>query len=168
MSKTKPVALGGVWMWAYDASLSLVLAETVRLVEGSLPDRRPAWWSRVERELRQQAVVGDVQFDLELGLDDDEREELARLFDEAAELVRERGVFTADEADAWPILDGFPVIFRGEEPRQTGPAAELGHALAQLIRGTLPVPPQGTVWYYGPPSGQTMLELAHDRESGTQ
>lgn len=157
------MGLRDVWMWAYDASLSLVLAQTVRLAEESSPDRRPAWWTRVERKLREQTVVPDVYFDLDLGLNDIEREQLAQLFDQAAEVVRARGVFTADEAAGWPVLDGIPVIFRGEEPQQTAPAAELGHALAQLIRGVLPPPPAGTVWYYGPASGRTTLDLAQPR-----
>jgi hypothetical protein len=159
VTKTKSVGLHGTDMWTYDASLSLVLAQMVRLVEESPPDRRPEWWAGVVRELRVHAVITEFYLDLDLGLDADQREELARLFEEAAELVRERRVFTAEEAAAWPILDDEPVTFRGREPEATAPAAELGHALAQLIRGTLPPPPPGTWWFYGPPGGRRTIGM---------
>lgn len=165
VTKLKTVGLQGTELWAYDASLSLVLAQTVRLVEESSPDRRPAWWSGVVRELRVHAVVTEFYLDLDLGLDAGQREELAQLFDEAAELVRERGLFTADEAAAWPILDDTPVKFRGREPEPTAPAAELGHALAQVIRGTLPPAPTGTWWFYGPPGGRRTIRMPGHRES---
>jgi hypothetical protein len=41
--------------------------------------------------------------------------------------------------------------------RLTGAAAELGHALADLIRGTLPEPPTGTLWYFGAPGGRSTI-----------
>jgi hypothetical protein len=165
VTATKAVGLHGTELWAYDASLSLLLAQTVRLVEESSPDRRPAWWSGVVRGLRVHAVITEFYLDLDLGLSAGQREELARLFDEAAELVRERGVFTADEAAAWLILDDAPVRFRGREPEPTAPAAELGHALAQLIRGTLPPPPAGTWWFYGSPGGRRTVATGGERES---
>ncbi|NUT45908.1 MAG: hypothetical protein HOV94_01125 [Saccharothrix sp.] len=164
MTGTKAVGLHGTELWAYDASLSLVLAQAVRLVEESSPDRRPAWWSGVDRELRVHAVITEFHLDLDLGLDAGQREELAQLFDEAAELVRERGLFTADEAAVWPILDDTPVKFRGADPEPTAPAAELGHALAQLIRGTLPPPPTGTWWFYGAPGGRRTIGMRGYRQ----
>ncbi|MEJ3743870.1 hypothetical protein WEI85_11325 [Actinomycetes bacterium KLBMP 9797] len=157
MSRTKSVGLRGTAMWVYDASLSLVLAELITLVEGAPSDERPGWWPGVVRDLRVQAVISDFFFDLDLGLSDQQRAELAELFDQAAELVRVRQVFTADEAAAWPVLDDIPVIFRGSEPEPTGPAAELGHAVAELIRGTLPPSPPGTSWFYGSPGGRRTI-----------
>jgi hypothetical protein len=163
MTATKTVGLHGTEMWVYDASLSLVLAQTVRLVEESAPERRPAWWPGVVRQLRVHAVITEFHLDLDLGLDAGQREELARLFGEAAALVRARGVFTAEEAEAWPILDGTPVIFRGREPQPTAPAAELGQALVELIRGTLPPPPPGSWWFYGPPEGRRTIAMRDTR-----
>lgn len=165
VTATKAVGLHGTEMWVYDASLSLVLAQTVRLVEQSPPDRRPTWWSGVVRELCVHAVITEFFLDLDLGLTAGQREELARLFDAAAELVLERGVFTADEAAAWPVLDDTTVRFRGREPVPTAPAAESGHALARLIRGTLPPPPPGTRWFYGSPGGRRTVAMRGVQEA---
>jgi hypothetical protein len=144
----------------YDASMSLVLAQTLRLVEDRSPDRRPGWWSTVERDLRVHAVITEAHLDL--WLDDAQRDELARLFDEVAELVRERRFFTIEAAAAWPVLDDLTVRFRGREPMATAPAAELGHALAQLVRGVLPASPGGTWWFYGTPSGRSLIRMRDD------
>jgi hypothetical protein len=51
------------------------------------------------------------------------------------------------------LLDNAGIIFRGDKPVDTAPAAQLGHALADLIRGMLPAAPQGQEWYYGVPDG---------------
>jgi hypothetical protein len=111
-------------------------------------------------------VISDDYLDLDLGLDAAQREELARLLDSAADRVSARGVFTAEEASAWVVLDDLAVIFRGgAEPQDTAPAAELARALAAMIRGTLPAAPPRTWWYFGPPGGRTTLEMgAHAPE----
>jgi hypothetical protein len=41
----------------------------------------------------------------------------------------------------------------------TKPVAELGRALAALLRGPLYPPPPGTLWYYGFPGGRTAEKL---------
>lgn len=158
MSKTTPVGLHGREMWAYDAGLSLVLAEVVHCVEERPAERRPSWWPAVVGELRVHAAVSDLYFDLDLGLTADAREELARLLDEAAARLLDRRVVTAEEAAGWKVL------FRGREPVDTAPIAELADALADLIRGTLPPSPPGTWWYYGEPGGRRTIPM---QESGT-
>lgn len=162
VSRTKSVGFGGREIWVYDASLSLVLAEVIRDVEAMPQEDRPAWWPAIEEDLRIQAVVSDFYLDLELGLDAVQREELARLFDAAADRVSARGVFTAGEASAWVVLSDLTVIFRGDGPEDTAPAAELARALAAMIRGTLPAAPPRTWWYYGPPGGRTTIEMRAD------
>jgi hypothetical protein len=160
VSKTKPVGFGGRDIWAYDASLSLVLAEVIREVEMMPGEDRPAWWPAVEEDLRIHAVINDLYLDLDLGLDAAQREELAGLLDVAADRVSARGVFTAAEASAWVVLSDLTVIFRGDESEDTAPAAELARALAAMIRGTLPPAPPRTWWYYGPPRGRTTLAMS--------
>ena len=162
VSKTKPVGFGGREIWVYDASLSLVLAEVIRDVETMPEEDRPAWWPAIEEDLRIQAVISDFYLDLDLGLDAAQREELARLLDAAADRVSARGVFTVEEASAWVVLRDLTVIFRGDEPEDTAPAAELARALAAMIRGTLSAAPPRTWWYYGPPGGRTTIEMRAD------
>jgi hypothetical protein len=75
-----------------------------------------------------------------------------------------RGVLTAQEAAAWIVLEDEPVTFRGTDPEDTEPFAELGYALAELIRGTLPPPPPGSWWFYGGPGGRRTIAMrtTHD------
>ena len=73
-------------------------------------------------------------------------------------------MFTPEEAAGWKVLDDLPVIFRGRGPLETAPIAELGFALADLIRGTLPPSPPRTWWYYGEPGGRRTIPM---RESGS-
>ena len=160
MSRTTPVGLHGREMWAYDESLALVLAEVIRDVEGRSAEHRPTWWPGVAPDLRFHAAVNDHYVDLDLGLDAGAREELARLFTAAADRLLDRRVFTAEEAAGWKVLDDLPVIFRGRDEVETAPIAELGHALADLIRGTLPSPPPRTWWYYGAPGGRRTIGMA--------
>jgi len=54
-------------------------------------------------------------------------------------------------------LRDLPVTFRGSQPVDTAPAAQLGRALAAIIRGTLPAAPSGHTWYYGTPNGPFTL-----------
>ncbi|MFY1691722.1 hypothetical protein [Plantactinospora sp. WMMB782] len=147
-------------IWASDAALSLLLAQLIRDVEGRPPDRRPDWWADRVAGLRVQAVVGDFFLDLALGLDAAQREEFAGLLADAAARIGDRRTFTAVEAAGWRVLDDKTVIFRGDRPAATGPVAELGQALADLIRGTLPAPPPGHLWYYGAPGGLRTIAMS--------
>jgi hypothetical protein len=170
VSKTKSVGLYGRRppyrpdprreIWVYDAALSVLLAQVIRTVEELPPARRPAWWASCEGDLRIQATISDFFFDLHLGLEDDQREEFARLLEDAAACLLKQRAFTADEAAGWRVLDDLTVIFRGTEPEDTGPVAELGQALADLIRGTLPAPPPNMLWFYGAPGGRRAIQMA--------
>jgi hypothetical protein len=114
-------------IWVHDAALSLLLGEVIRAVEESPPQRRPAWWAARAEVLRVQAMASDLYVDLTDELDAHHHDEFARLLEEAGERL------------------------------DAGPVAELGHALADLIRGTLPEPPAGTLWFYGAPGGRSTI-----------
>jgi hypothetical protein len=119
-------------IWAHDAALSLLLDEVIRAVEREPPERRPAWWAAHAEVLGVQATVSDLYFDLTDELDAADHEEFARLLEEAADRLGDAGE----------------------------PVAELGHAIAALIRGTLPEPPAGTLWYYGAPGGRSTIPVS--------
>jgi hypothetical protein len=157
VSKTKSVAFGDTYVWVYDVSLSLLLAELIRTVEERLPGDRPEWWSGIEHDLRVQAFISDFHLDLDLGLNAGQREELAALLEEATRRVQRRGRFTAEEASRWVLLDDHTVLFRGKDPIDTGMAADLGTALVALLRGQLAAPPVGTSWLLGAPGGQRTI-----------
>jgi hypothetical protein len=160
MTSLKPVRFRDRKMWVYDASFSVLVAQVIRAVEEMPAARRPVWWPNLVRDLRVQAAITDVELDLDLGLDDAQREEVAELIDDASAALLRRGTFTADEAAAWKVLDDISVIFRGTEPVDLAPAADVGAALTALIRGTLPPAPPGTWWFSGPPKGRTTIPMA--------
>ena len=141
----------------YDAALSVLLAQMIRMVEDMPAQGRPHWWAACEHDLRIQSAISDFVFDLHLGLDDAQREQLAQLIEGAADALLSRQTVTPEEAAGWRVLDDLPVIFRGNEPQDTRPVAELGWALAALIRGSLPAPPAQTLWFYGAPGGRTTI-----------
>ncbi|HKD98516.1 MAG TPA: hypothetical protein VKB69_13115 [Micromonosporaceae bacterium] len=157
MSKTTPAGIGDIEVWIYDASLSLLLAQLISVVESMPAGQRPAWWPDVVHDLRVHAAISDLYFDIGRGLDDRSRQQLAELYDKAANGVQARGLFTRDEADTWLIYDDLPVIFRGSQPVDTTPAAQLGHALAAIIRGNLSATPPGQTWFYGTPDGPSTI-----------
>jgi hypothetical protein len=167
VSKTKSVGLRGQEVWVYDASLSLALAEVILGVEAIPEADRPLWWPVTVRELRVQAVIGDFYFDQDLALSDAQRDEFAQLLEAAADRLRRRGVFTMQEASAWLVLDDLAVIFRGEEPENTAPAAELAEALASLIRGTLPAAPPNTWWFYGSADDRRTIRMRFNDQEET-
>ncbi|GAA0898397.1 hypothetical protein GCM10009557_73660 [Virgisporangium ochraceum] len=146
-------------IWVYDTALSLVLAHVIRAVERLTPDRRPVWWADHEHDLRVQVVVSDLFLDLTDGLDAAHHGELARLLEDAAAEVRRRGTFTAADAAAWPVLGTDTVPHRDDGSDDTAPAAELGEAMAALLRGTLPPAPAGSMWFDGPPGGRTTIVM---------
>ena len=174
VGKTKPVGLyGRDWprrpdpqhqIWAYDAALSVLLAQVIRTVEDMPAEGRPHWWAACEHDLRAQSAISEFAFDLHLGLDDAQREQFARLLEDAADTLLRRRTVTPEEAAAWRVLDDLPVIFRGSEPQDTQPIAELGQALAELIRDSLPAPPPESLWFYGAPGGRTTIGV---RQLGT-
>ena len=163
MSKTRSVGCYGGHVpdrpdpereiWAHDAALSLLLGQLIHTVERLPPGRRPVWWADHAEDLRVQATVSDLYFDLTDGLDAHHHAEFARLLEEAAERLRQHGEVTPDDVAGWPV----PVTFRGADREDTEPVAELGHAMAALIRGTLPEPPAGTLWFYGAPGGRSTI-----------
>jgi hypothetical protein len=153
MSRSKPVGFGaGAKLWAYDAALAILLARVIENVMALPTALRPVWWSQYEEELRIQATVSDLYFDLAACPD---RAEFALLLEQASGQLLARDPVTEEEATGWKVLDDVPVIFRG--PLETAPVAELGHALAALLKGTLPDPPSGTWWYYGAPGGRSTI-----------
>jgi hypothetical protein len=160
MTCLKPVGFRDRRMWVYDASISVLFAQVIRDVEEMPAARRPVWWPNVMQDLRVQAAISDFYVDLDLGLDGAQHEEFAQLIDDASAALLRRGTFTADEAAAWKVLDDISVTFRGTEPVDLAPAADVGAALIALIRGTLPSAPPGTWWFYGPPKGRSTIPMA--------
>ena len=56
-------------LWAYDVSLSILLAELINAISDLGPAERPRWLSELLPELRSHAILGaNAHLDLDLGL----------------------------------------------------------------------------------------------------
>jgi hypothetical protein len=90
-------------------------------------------------DLRVHAIVGaDFHLDLDLGLTDQQRQQLLELIAEVCRRLSERETVTAAEAASWEVLDGQTVTRRSAAALATSAIAELGEAMIELVRGTLP------------------------------
>jgi len=69
----------------------------------------------------------------------------------------------------WDILDGGSVSPRGADAVSTQRVIELGQAIIDLVRGTLPKAPSGTVWFLGATRGWETIAMSEEyfrRNSG--
>jgi hypothetical protein len=163
MSKTVPVSFRGRNLWAFDVSLSVLLAELIGVMEGLPPAETAGWPKNLLHDLRVHAICGaDLHFDLDLGLTDGQRHRLLELIAEANRRVRHRGTITAAEAAAWEVLDGHSVIWRSALVMDTAPIVELGEALTALVQGSLAYPPAGSRWFFGASGGATTIPVIVD------
>jgi hypothetical protein len=164
MSRTASVSFRERNLWAYDVSLSILLAELIDVIRDLDRGRCPRWLADLLPDLRCHAVVGaDLHLDLDLGLTDPQRDYLLTLVAEASRRLRERETITAAEAADWEVLDGHTVIWRSAPAVATSPIAELGEAVTELVRGTLPHPPRGTWWLFGMTGGPDTIVMDSER-----
>ncbi len=117
MSKTASVSFRERNLWAYDVSLSILLAELINVITDLDPGQYLRWLADLLPDLRRHAVVGaDFHLDLDLGLTDPQRDHLLTLIAAAAERLRQRETITAAQAADWEVLDGHTVIWRSAPP----------------------------------------------------
>lgn len=144
-------------IWAYDVAVGVLLAEAVQVAGETAEARRPDWWGEVVQGLRVNAVVGSTFAILLDEFTPEQRTALLGWIDEACTRLTSRGGVTAAEALEWDVLDGETVDLRGAEHVAAEPLVELGRAMAELVDGTLPPAPEGCHWYYGQPSGRSVV-----------
>ncbi len=163
MSKTASISFRGRNLWAFDVSLSVLFAELINVIGDRSPGQRREWLADLLPDLRVHAVVGaDFHLDLDLGLTDRQRSHLLTLMAEASQRLRERRTISAAQAAAWEVRDGRPVIWRSAPAVDTSPIADLGDAIIELARGTLPDPPRGTWWLFGLPGGPSTIAMTDE------
>ena len=77
MSRTASVSFRERNLWAYDVSLSILLAELINVISDLDLAKRPRWLSELLPDLRRHAILGaNAHLDLDLGLSEPEREHL--------------------------------------------------------------------------------------------
>jgi hypothetical protein len=167
MSRTASVSFRQRGLWAYDVSLSVLLAELINIISELGLAKRSRWLSELLPELRRHAVLGaNAHLDLDLGLSDPEREHLLVLIAKASQRLRERETITAAEAAAWEVLDGRTVIWRSAPAVAANDIADLGDAIIGLVRGTLSTAPDGTWWLFGLPGDPRTIKMDSKPASG--
>jgi hypothetical protein len=159
VSKTRTVTIGGRGFWAYDVSVSLLLAETIRVGMELSHDQQPSWLPEALDKLRTLVIVTDFG----VAIDDDWPSQgvdlLVQLINEANRRLAARGSITAAEVAEWKAVGADQVHLRGAEVVDLSPVVELGQATVQLIHGTLPPPPAGTWWFYGNEGGPRTIGM---------
>ena len=144
-----PVGYHGFEFWVYDVSASILFAQMADVIAETPKRQRPEWLSALKQELRVHAILGADQY-VPLGKwCDEHEEEFLAVLAEAARRLAARGRITAEEAAAWVVCDGQPIIWRGAEAEETVPAVALARILDEIVRGKYPEPPTGYRWYFG-------------------
>jgi hypothetical protein len=114
VSRTTPAEFHGFCFWVFDVCESILFAE-MAAVAGEMPvSERSAWLADLEHQLRVHAIGGaDFAIPLDRWCDGHEEQFLA-LVTEAGRRLAERDRITAQQAAAWIVLDGTPIIWRGQ------------------------------------------------------
>lgn len=159
MSKSAYVEFADQGFWAFDVSLSIMLAETVWVGEGLPRDQRPEWLPGSLDKLRVLAVVSDLGFLVELSWPVDGVDLLRSLLMEVSRRLTARGTLSADEVATWDVLDGDTIGLRNAAIVDLAPVVELTQATIQLLEGTLPQAPPGTCWMYGLEGGRLTVPI---------
>jgi hypothetical protein len=79
------------------------------------------------------------------------RDEFIALVAQAARRLSGRGSNTARQAAAWIVLDGEPIIWRGQDSVDTGPIVVFADAMTDILLDDYLQPPEGRRWYFDHP-----------------
>jgi hypothetical protein len=159
VSKTAYVGFADQGFWTFDVSLSIMLAETVRVGEELPKDQRPEWLPNALDELRGLAVASDLGFVVELSWPPDGVRLLRSLLTEVSRRLAARRMLSADEVATWDVLDGNTIELRNAQVVDLTPVVELTQATIQLLEGALPQAPNGTWWLYGFEGGRGTVSI---------
>ena len=157
MSKTTSAGYHGFCFWVFDVSASILFAEMATVASKTPVAERSAWLADLEHQLRVHAIVSDFAIPLDEWCDGHEEQFLA-LVTEGLRLA-ERGTITAQQAAAWVVLNGTPIIWRGQDAVDTDPVVTFADALAAIIRGTYPQALPGQWWCFGLPGGVQTIQM---------
>jgi hypothetical protein len=156
---TTPAEYHGFCFWVFDVCESILFAEMAAVAGETPACEHSAWLADLERQLRVHAIAGaDFAIPLDQMCDGHEEQFLA-LVAEAGRRLAGRGTITAHQAAAWIVLDGFPIIWRGQDAVDTDPIVVFAEALVAIIGGTYPQAPPGHQWYFGHPGEVRTIQM---------
>jgi hypothetical protein len=157
MSATVPVGCRGRNVWARDVSLAILVHE---ILAAASDTQDVPWLAGVLDDFRMAAILGaDGYLDLDRGLDEEHRERVVGLVEDAMRRLQRYGEISAAEAAAMELAPGQPVRWRGQDKISTTPIVELGDAVVALLRGTLPPAPAQTWWAVGWDGGWQTIRM---------
>jgi mannose-6-phosphate isomerase-like protein (cupin superfamily) len=140
--------------WVYDVALGILLKFLIDEALARPAEEDRGWLDAEIAHWRVHAVISDFGLPIPDVWSDHQRDVTSRT---VCQRLAARGTVTAEEAEAWAILDGTGVWTRGEPTVDVAPLVALGEALIALLEGTLPPPPEGTSWIYGSPGGRLLV-----------
>ena len=158
MSATTPAEYHGSCFWVFDVCKSILFAEMATVASETPAAGQSPWLADLEHELRVHAIIGDLEIPLDEWCDGHEEQFLALVTDASRRLAG-REPITAQQAAAWIVLDGSPILWRGRDPVDTDPIAAFADALAAIIRGTYPQAPPGQWWFFGLPGEIQTIQM---------
>jgi hypothetical protein len=159
MSRTQFVEYGGDGFWAYDVSLGIFLKH---LIDAAIPRAAEAdgqWLAEEITSWRTIAVVGDIGLTIDLTLSSAQLDTFIALADQACTALAQREMIAEEEIMGWVILGDARLSTRGEKEIATAPIIELGRAIIELVRGTLPIAPAHTAWFFGTSAGRDTIGM---------
>ena len=155
MTKTLFVQYRDNGFWAYDVGLSVFLKHLIDAAGSCMATPEDTWLRDVVASWQSGTVACNLGFLIEDTWSPAETKLFVRLAEEACKSLEKRDAISAEEVASWPTVDGQQIFLRGASEVLTGPILELGRAMIELVRGTLPRPPHGTLWTYGTPDGRS-------------
>ena len=150
VTATRWVQGGDVGFWAYDTALALFLDTLIGVAQDEPAE---PWLHDAIEHWKEAKAVSDFGLRMPEGLSASQKTALIAMIDRACRRLAADDILTSADIEARGI---FP---RGEAEVRTLPVVELGRAIAEIVRGSLPSPPFGTAWFFGGPGGRTTLPM---------
>jgi hypothetical protein len=157
MSKTLYVRYRNAGFWAYDVAVGILLKHMIDCASAYSGRDDSGWLSECIARWRVNAVMSEYGLHLDEAWTQEQVQVILHLLDEACRSLETLEAISADEMEAWDILNGGGVYARGAVAFPTAPVVELACAIEALLAGTLPNAPEGTWWFYGVESGRTTI-----------
>jgi hypothetical protein len=136
--------------WAYDVVSGVLLKHLIDRASVQLVDHPEAWLAEAVAKWRVNVICSNYGLEFHNDWSADQIQVVRELLLSTCDVLSASGDVSAAEMSSWNALDGTGVFPRGLESISTTSVIQLGHAIIQLLDGTLPEPPAGNWWFFTP------------------
>ena len=152
MSRNNPGQIRGYDFWTLDNSIQIALATVVELLRAEC---RSSELAEAIESWALCAAVNDVYFSVPDNWAETTYTELLQVIDQAISKVNIHGDYLSEDVDNWYILDDLQVTggFLRQRPYPAASVIEFLEGFAAMIKGELPMPPEGESIHLGYPCG---------------